>query len=72
MSFHAQNGLHVECSLPSLPLLQLHQPQVFACITQVINVDVVELTDFTFDSFVTKENAGVWFIRFYAPVFHFV
>ena len=34
----------------------------------LISIEVVELTDFTFDKTVLAPDAGVWFIRFYAPV----
>lgn len=33
----------------------------------VSSSEVVELTDFTFDKTVLAPDAGVWFIRFYAP-----
>lgn len=29
---------------------------------------MVELTDDTFDAHVLAKDAGVWFVRFYAPV----
>ena len=33
------------------------------------NVDIVSLTIDNFDSIVNSEDSGIWFVRFFAPVF---